>query len=358
MRREIKRTTRRGSVMIWAMVSMVVLCGFVSLAVDLGRVQLTKTELRMVADSSARAGASAMRAGSAEAVTRARSIAQANKVDGGSFDLDPASDIQFVLWDTATRSYGPASFNTANAVRVVARKSTSRGNGIRLFFASILGQKFCNASGEAVVMFSGGVNIDDYVPGTANPFLAGMPAGSIASVNNPHKSPDYAGTTDSPRQSPLAIDLRLSEGMILTFDSITGDVRHDPNLPYFSPDGELTDIGHNTAGSENGIADVTAPINALVGLFLTEDRPSLTKAPKALDFTSDESRDFSVLQPQLKQIFFIGDGKMKDGRTQQFIVPKGATRLYLATWDFFEWNNNAGSRNVKVINPDKIVTVK
>ena len=43
---------------------------------------------------------------------------------------------------------------------------------------------------------------------------------------------------------------------------------------------------------------------------------------------------------------------------QQFIVPKGATRLYLATWDFFEWNNNAGTRNVQVNRPERIIMVK
>lgn len=344
--------------MIYAMGGMITLCGFVSLAVDLGRVQLAKTELRMVADGAARAGAGGMKFSSSEAISRARAIALNNKIDGATFDLDTANDIQFGTWNTTNRTFTAGNYSSANAVRVIARKSAARGTGINLMFASILGRKFCDASGECVVQFLGGANVDDYVPGTANPFLSGMPSGSIASVNNPHKSPDYAGTAGNPRQSPLAVEMPLTDGMVLNFDSITGDVRHDPNLPYFSPDGELTDIGHNTAGSENGIADVTAPINALVGVFLTDDRPNLTKAPKSLDFSTDPSRNFEVLKPEMKQIFFIGDGKTKDGRPQQFIVPKGATRLYLATWDFFEWNNNAGSRNVKIINPDKIVTVK
>jgi len=358
MRSEISSTRRQGTVTIWMMFTMVVLCMFVSLAVDLGRVQVAKTELSMIAAASARAGASGMTVDSSEAIFRARAIAKANKVDGGAFDIDTAKDVQFGVWNPAGRTFSPANFSDANAVRVVTRKAAARGTGIRLMFASILGRNFCDASGEAVVQLIEGANVDENIGGVANPFLAGMPAGSIASVNNPHRSPDYAGTSSNPRQSPIAINLRLSDGMSLNFDSIDGTVRHDPNLAYFSPDGELTDIGHNTAGSENGIADVTAPINALVGIFLTDDAPNLTKAPKPLDFSTDASRDFEVLKPQLKQIFFIGDGKMKDGRAQQFVVPKGATRLYLATWDFFEWNNNAGNRNVKIINPDKIVTVK
>ena len=57
-------------------------------------------------------------------------------------------------------------------------------------------------------------------------------------------------------------------------------------------------------------------------------------------------------------IFFIGDGKNSSGARQQFIAPKGATRLYLATWDFFEWNNNAGYRNIRVKRPSQIILVK
>ena len=43
---------------------------------------------------------------------------------------------------------------------------------------------------------------------------------------------------------------------------------------------------------------------------------------------------------------------------QQFIVPKGATRLYIATWDHYEWNNNQKHREVKVERPQQIITVK
>ena len=95
-----------------------------------------------------------------------------------------------------------------------------------------------------------------------------------------------------------------------------------------------------------GISDLTAPINALVGVFLDDEQPNHSAPPKALDFRSPASREFTSLEPQLKQLFWIGDGKTKDGLAQEFAVPEGATRLYLATWDFYEWNNNAGWRVV------------
>jgi hypothetical protein len=46
------------------------------------------------------------------------------------------------------------------------------------------------------------------------------------------------------------------------------------------------------------------------------------------------------------------------GIKQNFVVPAGATRLYLASWDFYEWNNNAGYRNVRISRPGRLVTVK
>jgi hypothetical protein len=95
-----------------------------------------------------------------------------------------------------------------------------------------------------------------------------------------------------------------------------------------------------------------------VGLFLDDSQPNTTSAPTNLDFSTPASREFTELQPKLKQIFFIGDGKNSNGARQEFIAPKGATRLFLATWDFYEWNNNAGSRNIRITRPMQIITVK
>jgi hypothetical protein len=225
-------------------------------------------------------------------------------------------------------------------------------------FGRLLGQNACNVEAETIVQFIGGVNIDDNIPATANPYLAGMHDGSVASVNNPHNSPDYAGTPSNPRQSPWQVNIPFNDNDALTFDSISGDARHDPGMSDYAPDGELDDIGTNTAGAENGISNLRAPINALVGVFLDEKEPNKTTAPEMLDFLPADKRNFTALQPKLKQIFFIGDGLNKDGVRQQFIVPKGATRLFLATWDFFEWNNNSGQRNVRITRPDRIITVK
>ena len=84
----------------------------------------------------------------------------------------------------------------------------------------------------------------------------------------------------------------------------------------------------------------------------------MSPAPSNLDFRSTASRDFDTLQPGLKQLFFIGDGLNSKGQHQDFVAPKGTTRLFLATMDYYEWNNNAGYRQMKITRPGQIITVK
>ncbi len=371
IRRKLNRTN--GVVLYYTTVIMLLMFGFCSFAVDLGRVQLAKTELRRAADSAARAAAAEL-PDTNSAIAFAKQYAQVNTVDGTAVVMDTTKDIEFGKWSSSTGTFKKlAGFDvtTANCVHISLHRTAARGTAVPLLFAKLLGQSYCDVNGESYVMIIPGVNVDQHVPGTANPFLSGALPGTVVSRNNPHNNPDYAGTTSSPRQSPLAVGMGISEGEGLTFDSIDGDVRHDPGMAYYSPDGQLTDIGHNinTTDSlqaqnknnyynENGIADVTAPINALVGIFMDDSAPSNSAAPKNLDFSTDASRDFTTLKPELKQIFFIGDGLNSSGAQQQFIAPKGATRLFLATWDYYEWNNNAGSREIVVKRPMKIITVK
>jgi hypothetical protein len=52
----------------------------------------------------------------------------------------------------------------------------------------------------------------------------------------------------------------------------------------------------------------------------------------------------------LRQLFFIGDGLTSGGVIQQFVVPQGATRLFLATMDGYGQYNNIGSFTVTVAN--------
>lgn len=183
-------------------------------------------------------------------------------------------------------------------------------------------------------------NASTIVPGTANPWLAGMPDASTAFFSD-----------SAPGQSPVQVLLSFSPGDFLVFTS-TGATDHcDFGLCGLAgPDGDLVEPPTSRVfGPEHGIADLVAPIDSLVGVFLGPAQPDSSAAPGALDFSTPALRDFASLSPVLKQPFFIGDGFRNDGTTlQYFVVPVGATRLFLGTMDGYDWWNNVGSLDVTV----------
>jgi hypothetical protein len=176
------------------------------------------------------------------------------------------------------------------------------------------------------------------VPGPSDPWLAGMPNGAGANWY------DHA-----PAQSPALVAISITPGTSYVF-SASGLMDHGVTPPVLcGPDGDSADSTQdNWAGAENGISNVNAPFDSLLGVFLGPDQPNLTAAPAALAFTTSASRNYVTLSPMLKQVFFIGDG-LTDSAIRQFVIaPAGATRLYLGTMDIYEWSNNSGGFNVNV----------
>jgi hypothetical protein len=185
------------------------------------------------------------------------------------------------------------------------------------------------------------------VPGTANPYLAGMPSGTACCAASP-------GPPDSvPSQSPVQVSgLTLTAGTVLTF-TVTGSVSFMGGTPTDPPDGgvfnTLNNFGLDGTPSSDGIAGMLAPQDALVGLFLDDSLPTSSAAPPRLDFSgAGLGTNFAALCPGLKQPFFIGDGRTAMGTVQQFVVPWGTTRFFLGVVDGLQWNNNTGSFSVQV----------
>ena len=174
------------------------------------------------------------------------------------------------------------------------------------------------------------------VPGTSDLWLAGMPAGSTASL-----------TDSAPAQSPVLIS--VTPGSWLSFsvsiNVAAGLVGNCSGCTSATPDGG--GLTTHSVGAENGISDVNAPVNSLMGVFIGSSQPSLTAAPATLDFGTIGT-SFTSLSPQLKQVFFIGDGLGAGSVVQQFQVPTAATSLYLGTMDGYQWANNVGAYNVSV----------
>lgn len=173
------------------------------------------------------------------------------------------------------------------------------------------------------------------VPGNTDLWLAGMPDGS------------KAGLYDSaPKQSPIEIT-GLATNQNLSFEfSADGRVAHDPKLPFSGPDGNSAFIAQKN--DEHGIGKLTAPMEALIGVFLTDMSPEGSTPPPWHGFRHPEQRDYLVLTPELRQPFFIGDGKTLTGEVQRVVAPAGATRLYLGVMDEWGWFDNQGHFKVAV----------
>ena len=194
------------------------------------------------------------------------------------------------------------------------------------------------------------------VPGTSDIWLAGMPNGSGASG----LAPGTPFVDFTPGQSPVLYILPITPGQTLYFSDVTGAVRNGPTQNFYGPDGNPDPnqgLRNHFQGAQNGISDITAPHNSLLGVFLGPNQPDLTTPPSALDFSTPESQNYSSLSPELQQPFFIGDGLTggADPTQQGVIVPEGATRLYLGTMDGWEWNNNGGSFTLRAgSNPEPV----
>src|SRR5207253_7059282 len=97
-----------------------------SFAVDYGHVQLTKTQLQTAVDAAAMAGASEQNTSVTAAINAASSIAGKNVVDAGGLILDPTTEIRFINYNTATRTYTEltgAARSSANAIMITCQRS-------------------------------------------------------------------------------------------------------------------------------------------------------------------------------------------------------------------------------------------
>ena len=352
---------RRGTAIVYLTISMVVLFGFASLAVDFGRVEVAKTQLQTAADAAARSGALALKNvlyGTSAAAASAAASAAANTADGSAVVLDQTADVDLGVWTAATKTFVVVTDPTiANAVRVTARRVASRGTGVPLLFLKALGRPTYDVQAVAVCQVTAAAQVTMNIPATCNPYLAGQPPGVSASNGNPHNSPDYsAGTLGKPSSSPVQAGLPVAGGQTFTFDGVNGSAAHDPSGPPVSADGG-GGTAINTAGSEHGISTLYAPFNCILGVYLNDSVPGSAAAPPVLDFSTAASQNFTSLSPKLNQTFFIGDGRTSGGAIQQFVAPAGATRLFLADMDSYEWNNNIGSFTITVHGPAHVTTV-
>jgi hypothetical protein len=153
------RVFGRGFSTIYSIMLVMVICGFVSMGVELGRVQLAKNELAGAIDAAARAGAASLSVSPSQARSVSITIAAANTCDGLPIVLLDPDDIELGSWDPSARTFtvlSGAGQNSANAVRITGHRSASRGTAIPLFFARMIGRDSCDIHAVAIAMVKTG----------------------------------------------------------------------------------------------------------------------------------------------------------------------------------------------------------
>jgi hypothetical protein len=334
---------RSGTVLVYVTVLVTVMIAFASLAVDYARVQLAKTQALRTADAVCRFAVLGLVDGTY--ASKGIAVAGQNTIDGTPVTLT-SGNIVAGTWSSSTHAF-TAGGASPNAVKVFVSRTAANGNPISLVFAQTIGIASCDVNETAIATVTYQSSGTYVAPATGDPWLAGMPSGTTA---NTYDSAPF----NSPAQAPIT----LTAGASLKF-SFSGSASNQPGNNPYSPDGDNAWIINNYAGTEHGIANLNAPITAVVGVFLDDSQPDSTGAPPTLDFSTPASRDFSSLSPMLKQPFFIGDGLRADGVTpQNFVVPAGATRLYLGIMDGQQWSDNSGGYTSNIASTPQIVTVK
>jgi hypothetical protein len=207
--------------------------------------------------------------------------------------------------------------------------------------AATVGGGFTITDGGRVEDQTGTLNLqlDGNTTNTGGTFAVAGGARVVLVASNGGGRPNFTGTYTGSGQGivELKTTISVSPGTIFNFPG-----------PADAPNGNISQIIPHATGAENGLSDIMAPVNSLLGVFLGPDQPDQSPAPDALDFSTADSRDYASLSPTLKQVFYIGDGITSTGGGHHVTVPDGATRLYLCTMDGFEWKNDSGAFSVQI----------
>lgn len=229
-RRHFRPSSRRGATLVLFTLLLVALIGMVAFAVDVGYVNLTKTELQTAADASALAASAVLNQDAETIRTVAQNYAGKHKSGGQTVSLG-TSDVEFGVWDSTAGTFTPITAG-GNAVRITARRIAAP-----LFFARVFGRNNFDTTASAVGManprdivfvvdLSGSMN-DDSEPGWATTELTnaltpeGYPNVANDLMQNVYTDFGY-GTFPGTLQwvgSPLSVTANNSAYANLTKDS-------------------------------------------------------------------------------------------------------------------------------------------
>lgn len=109
--------------------------------------------------------------------------------------------------------------------------------------------------------------------------------------------------------------------------------------PLYGPRGDLQALSGLTAFG--GIGPYNGPQGGLVGVFLSDVVPDGQLGGGAPP--GGLGLDLRLLTPELRQVFYIGDGRTAGGDFKIMIAPAGATRLFLGIADGFVFSGAPGA---------------
>jgi hypothetical protein len=186
---------RRGSVLVLAAATLIMVFAFTSFTVDLGFIALTKAELQNASDAAALGGAQELGSGFGpgaltspeETASAARHVAEALAAlnPAGELDsvyIDAARDVRFgqLQWNSASgsweKNWGAAPYTLMEVVAHRDRGNSKDVNGqsldgpLPLFFAPIIGHKEATVvtRSAAAIFPGGGFRIDEDSSSTSN----------------------------------------------------------------------------------------------------------------------------------------------------------------------------------------------
>ena len=372
----VVRSRHRGVALIYAVVLMGTLIAFTSLAVDVAHVQVINIEIQRAADGAAMAGAQQLPNGTAATLAAALAVATENTVDDQRINATQVT-VQLLNWTSSSSYTVVGTASAANAVRVTI------SDDLPLLFAKVLGfnDHLATRSTTAKQVIQASTQV---VSTHSNPWLAGESAGTQASEPDPgwkgqgvsHEHPweyDIAGpvgeedASGEAYESPVQVGIPITAGATITLSNVSGQGNNDftQSAQYDATgnaDGYIANYDDEASGgvAEHGIADVTMPLNAVNAVFLNNNVPDSNPAPTTLDFSTQSERDYTAgtnngeaatngkFAPKIQQVFYVGNGLTSTGEQETFVVPTGATRLFLGTMDGHEWSNNSGAFTVTI----------
>jgi hypothetical protein len=324
---------------------MVMFTAIASLAVDYGHVQFVKSEMQRTADATARGYMEYyITSGQSYANTHGPALySNANNPVDGNSGIAPTVNVTWGYWTAGTSTFSTTS-GTVPAVEVTVTRTASGGNAVPLFWGGMIGFASSDVHATAIAAEMGGQSQGLTIPATACLYLAGMPAGS-----------SNIGGDDTSNATPYqASSIPVTPGTWITLTGLSGTTTVSPgSIPNTGPGGTTSyPVYHGQSwnnapdlpASENGIADALMDEDATAGVFLTASAPNLSTAPATQDWTqSSLNNKAAYTNLQVQQPFMIGTGQTTGGTTKQFLVPPGATRLFLGIWDGYEYYNNSGT---------------